>query len=208
MFRRKRAQSRLTAVPMEQIDVWVSQVLDAASAAACSGTTPAHIDVLGRVALLDVCGRERGATMPESAGNLAYNLFLLGYWSRDEELRILGQTDDDPYLEGWMEGIREHDDITWFAAIQKAAHMVLDHEDIRYELAEHIAPGAGDDFRHRLAMLGTAGMVDAIEGEDPGASQTMTEAECVRCFVLAYWTHFACNALGPDAQDALAAECA
>ena len=210
MFRRKRSREpgAVVAVPIEQLDEWAWNVINAASDNASSGATPEPIDVLGKVTLHDVCGRDRATTMAPSAGLLAYNLFLLGYWSRDEDLRIQGQMDQRPYLEGWMEGIRRHFDITWFETIQRMSHALADDPDLRYRLAEFIAPGAGDDFRSRLALLGIAQTVDVIEGQHPGTSALVAPPEKVRCWTLGYWTHLASNALSPDAQAALAAECA
>ena len=208
MFRRKRSHEPggVVAIPIEQLDEWALNVVNAASDKSCSGATPEPIDVLAKVTLPDVCGRDRATTMAPSAGLLAYNLFLLGYWSRDEELRVQGQMDQRPYLEVWMEGAREHLETTWFETIQWAAHTLADDPEVRGRLAEFIAPGAGDDFRSRLALVGIARMADVIEGQHPGTSALVTPPEKVRCWTLGYWTHATSKALSPDAQAALAAE--
>jgi hypothetical protein len=208
LFRRKHKNSDgRVAVPVEQLDEWAHLVIDAASEKATSDPVPPYVDVLGRVTLHDVCGRERAAAMQQSAGLFAYNLFLLGYWSRAEDLRIQKQPEASRYLGTWMTGAREQFD-TWFVTIQWATHALADDQDIRHRLAEFIAPGAGDDFRRRLATLGIARMAHAIDERHPGTSAMLTPEEKVRCWTLGYWMRVVSSALSPEADAELAAECA
>jgi hypothetical protein len=146
-------------------------------------------------------------TLSATASGLARDLFALGHWSRDDELRILGQTDDDVYLTGWMEGIHEHHGITWFETIQQASRPMLEDADVRNELAEYVAHGVGDAFRRRSATLGAAGMVSAIQGEGRDTSE-MADEEKASCWTLGSWTHLAYTALSPEAHVALEADCA
>lgn len=207
MFRRKQKESGgLVAVPIEQLDEWAHPVIDAASDRAGSDPVPPYVDVLSKLTLQTVRG-ERAAKMEQGAGLLAYNLFLLGYWSRAEDLRIQKQPETSQSLGTWMTGARERFD-TWFVTIQWAARTLADDPDIRHRLAEFIAPGAGDDFRRRLAALGIARMSYAIDERHPGTSAMLTSEEKLRCWILGYWMRVVSSALSPEAQAELELECA
>ena len=207
MFRRKQKESGgLVAVPIEQLDEWAHPVIDAASERAGSAPVPPYVDVLSKLTLQTVCG-ERAATMEQSAGLLAYNLFLLGYWSRAEDLRIQKQPEASQYLGTWMTGAREQFD-TWFVTIQWAARTLANEPEIRHRLAEFIAPGSGDDFRRRLAARGIARMSYAIDEAHPGTSTMLTPEEKLQVWILGYWMRVVDTALPPEAQADLNRECA
>jgi hypothetical protein len=177
----------MTAVPAQQADEWAGKIVDGASDNSISGRTPPFVDAIAKVAILDVCGRERGMTIPGPGGLLAYNLELLGYWCRFGEIATLGYPEVHPDMTGLLTTAHDSMGLGWFEIVQWAAHTLADNADARAQMAAWLPTSMGDDFRRRLALVAISRIASSIDVQHPGASSLLNPEELLQCWSLGYW---------------------
>lgn len=194
----------MTAIPVEKLTEWVGQLTDEASEMAVSKQAPDFVDLSAKVALGDICGRDRVAAFPGGTHLLAYNLLLLGYWCRTAEMRALSASEVSADVSAYLQIAHDRavwgDD--WFATLTGTSHMLAGlvdgSDDLADALRSALPQDAGDDFRRYYAAAAVAGIRDAIDAQHPGASDPLTPTEMRGCWEVGYWMRAVSVSL-PDA---------
>jgi hypothetical protein len=195
----------MAAVSTDEMAGWAQQLADEASELAVSREVPQAIDLSAKTALPAVHGE--ASALHAATPLLAYNLFLLGYWCREVELRVLGHGEADAAVTRELEKAhaRGPGGKEWLGTLQAAAYGLAgwDEEDpeIIAAVRERLPANTGEHFHEVYAVTGTVAVRDAIDAQHPGASEPLSGSEMRMCWEVGYWMRAVSICL-PDAAHA------
>jgi hypothetical protein len=206
LFRRRRPRSDefeappglevpegMVAIPPEQVAQMTATLVDTASDMAVARTAPNYATLAARVALLNFGGDDDGEKQGMHGGHqLAYNLFLLGYWCRVAEFDLVREPETSPDIEDFLFAMYERqtwgDD--WFSTLCGASHLLAvrsPEDDGIADVHDALPIGVGHDFRRAFLAEAVESMTRAVESGFPGAMTFTTDDDRRTICGTGYW---------------------
>lgn len=206
------APPRMAWVREEDVDDWAVQ-LASETINRMSDPLPQYLSDSADVALGALKGMEPAQEFPEETRRLAYNLVLVGYWTRVTLMGVLNAEEASTALTTVLRRLRndvpEHAE-GWFGALQVAAYTLggatigteEESELLFDELVAAVPDDAGEQFRARLAEHITGAICEAVQEFDPGASDYLSAWDVHNLWEAGYWL----RALEPSLPEEALAE--